>query len=210
MPLKIRSTILALLMFVSVNQIINAQSGFDCLSIDQTGLIKKAFESFENDLFAYYQFGNDSIKTYRTFLAEVASLSINLRKLPSRNSIQLTRAFKKVSNNKNSLWVKLSEYENHEATKKSNPSTATGKDQKEVLIFNYRGGFIQCLKNSNESDDFKEIINSLESDGNISTSLISQKIYYITDKEFQTQEIKKFIAFDIFYSILMVIEKAFG
>ncbi len=209
MPLKIRSGILVLFLLVS-SLWINAQSGYNCHSVDETGLTKKAFDSFENDLFNYYQFGNDSIKTYRTFLAEVASLSINLRKLPSNNSIQLTRAFKKAASNKNSLWVKLSEYENHEATKKSYPSTASSKDQKEVLIFNYRGGFIQCLKNSNESDDFKEIIDTLEGDGNVSTSLIAQRIYYISDKELCAIEIKKFVAFDIYYSILMVIEKAFG
>ncbi|MEW7291375.1 hypothetical protein [Aquimarina sp. 2304DJ70-9] len=208
MPLKIRSGILAIFLLTSVTSSY-PQSGSYCLDVDETGIIKKAYDSFENDLFSYYKFGNDSIKTYRTFLAEVASLSLDLRKLPSNNSIQLTRSFKKIATNKNSLWVKLSEYENHEATKKSNPSTS-GKNEEEILIFNYRGGFIQCLKNSSESDDFKDIINTLEEDGNISTSLVSQKFYYLTDRELCADEIKKFIAFDIYYSILMVIEKAFG
>ncbi len=208
MPLKIRSGILAIFLLTSITSSY-PQSGNYCLDVDETGIIKKAYDSFENDLFSYYKFGNDSIKTYRTFLAEVASLSLDLRKLPSNNSIQLTRSFKKIATNKNSLWVKLSEYENQEAVKKSHPSTS-GKNEEEILIFNYRGGFIQCLKNNSESDDFRDIINKLEEDGNISTSLVSQKFYYLSDRELRTDEIKKFIAFDIYYSILMVIEKAFG
>ncbi|MBQ0735607.1 hypothetical protein [Aquimarina celericrescens] len=185
------------------------QSGIDCLTIDASGLSKKAFESFEKDLFTYYKFGNDSIKTYRTFLAEVASLSLDLRKFPSSNSIQLTREFKKAATGKNSLWIKLSEYENQEAVKKSNPSAQGNKNEQEIMIFNYRGGLIQCLKNTSGSDDFKEIIDTLEGDGNVSTSIIAQRIYYIPDNKFRTNQIKKFIAFDIYYSILMVIEKAF-
>ncbi|WP_147405081.1 MULTISPECIES: hypothetical protein [Aquimarina] len=208
MPLKIRSRIIVICLIIS-SQLNYAQTKNFCLSVDETGIIEKAYKSFENDLFTYYKFGNDSIKTYRTFLAEVASLSLDLRKLPSTNSIQLAREFKKIANNKNSLWIKLSEYENQEATKKSGPSTS-GKNQEEVLIFNYRGGFIQCLKNTSDSDDFKDIVNTLEEDGNVSTSLISQRIYYIPDKEFCAIEIKNFIAFDVYYSILMVIEKAFG
>ncbi len=208
MPLKIRSRIMVISLSLFLNMTF-AQSGINCYHVDETGITKKAFDSFENDLFNYYQFGNDSIKTYRTFLAEVASLSIDLRKLPSSNSIQFAREFKKIADNKNSLWIKLSEYENNETVKKSSPST-NNKKEEEVLIFNYRGGFIQCLKNTSESDNFKEIINTLESDGNVSTSLISQRIYYIPDKEFCTLEIKNFIAFDIYYSILMVIEKAFN
>ncbi|WP_109300405.1 hypothetical protein [Aquimarina sp. AU474] len=209
MPLKIRSRIIIIFLIISV-QTAYAQSSHYCQSVDETGIIKKAFASFENDLFSYYKFGNDSIKTYRTFLAEVASLSIDLRKLPSDNSIQLAREFKKIASNKNSLWIKLSEYENHEAYKKSHPSTSNQENEEEILIFNYRGGFIQCLKNSSDSDDFVDLINSLEQDGNISTSLIAQKIYYIPNKKFSSIEIKNFIAFDIYYSILMVIEKAFG
>lgn len=185
-----------------------SQSVVNCLNVDETGIIKKAYDSFEKDLFNHYKFGTDSIKTYRTFLAEVASLSIDLKKLPSGNSIQLARDFKKIADNKSSLWIKLSEYENKEATKNSTPSSGK-KNEKEILIFNYRGGFIQCLKNTSDSDDFKEIITTLEEDGNVSTSLISQRIYYIPDKEFCAIEVKNFIAFDIYYSILMVIEKAF-
>ncbi|GAA4276310.1 hypothetical protein [Aquimarina mytili] len=209
MPLKIRSGITVLLVWLVFSQINYAQS-YNCLSLDKTGIIKKAFNSFENDLFNHYKFGNDSIKTYRTFLAEIASLSVDLRKLPSDNSIQLTRQFKKIADNKNSLWIKLSEYENQEATKKSYPTTVGKKNEEEILIFNYRGGFIQCLKNNSTSEDFKDIVSDLEEDGNVSTSLVSQKIYYLQDKELCEIEIKKFIAFDIYYSILMVIEKAFG
>jgi len=209
MPLKIRSKILAILFWLAISQINYAQS-YNCLNLDETGIIKKAYASFENDLFNHYKFGNDSIKTYRTFLAEIASLSVDLRKLPSDNSIQLTRAFKKIANNKNSLWIKLSEYEGQEASKKSYPAAGKGKSKEEILIFNYRGGFIQCLKNNSISEEFKEIVSTLEEDGNVSTSLISQKIYYLQDKELSKTEIKKFIAFDIYYSILMVIEKAFG
>ncbi|MDY8137636.1 hypothetical protein [Aquimarina sp. 2201CG5-10] len=210
MPHKIRSGVISTLFVFLLTHVLYAQSDHICLSVDKTGIIKKAYDSFEKDLFNYYKFGNDSIKTYRTFLAEVASLSVNLRKLPSDNSIQLTREFKKIANDKKSLWVRLSEYENQEAGRKPYPSTYSKKNEEEILIFNYRGGFIQCLKNTSESDDFKEIISALESDGNISTSLTAQKLYYITDKEFKTIEIKKFIAFDIYFSILMVIEKAFG
>ncbi len=208
MPLKIgyRVLLIALLLSPTIHY---AQTKPDCLSIDKSGLSKKAFSSFENDLFTYYNFGNDSIKTYRTFLAEVASLSLDLRKLPSDNSIQITRDFKNISTDKSSLWVKLSDYENQEATKKSYPSPNGKKDEQEIMIFNYRGGVIQCLKNTSRSDDFREIIKTLEEDGNVSTSLIAQRVYYITDKEFKTSQIKKYIAFDIYYSILMVIEKAF-
>ncbi|GAA4274572.1 hypothetical protein U6A24_16495 [Aquimarina gracilis] len=208
MPLKIRFKALLTILLLSSTCTLYSQSDIDCLSIDASGLSRRAFESFEKDLFSFYKFGNDSIKTYRTFLAEVASLSLDLRKLPSNNSIQLTREFKKAATSKNSLWIKLSDYENQEAVKKSYPSTGNSKEE-EIMIFNYRGGLIQCLKNTSESDDFKEIIDTLEGDGNVSTSLISQRIYYITDREFKTSQIKKFIAFDIYYSILMVIEKAF-
>lgn len=193
---------------LSIN--IFSQKKFDCLSVDQTGLLTRSFHSFEKDIFEYYNFGKDTLKTYRTFLTEIASLSVDLRKLPSEKSIQLTREFKKQASNKNSLWIQLSEYENQHIDKKSYPSTATHKNEEEILIFNYRGGVIQCLKNTNESDDFKEIINTLEDDANVSTSLIAQRLYYITDNDFNTSEVKKFIAFDIYYSILMVIEKAFG
>ncbi len=209
MPLKIRSKILTTLFWLTISQVNYAQS-FNCLNLDETGIIKKAYDSFENDLFSHYKFGNDSIKTYRTFLAEIASLSVDLRKLPSDNSIQLTRAFKKIADNRNSLWIKLSEYEGQEASKKSYPATGGSKNKEEILIFNYRGGFIQCLKNNSVSEDFKDIVATLEEDGNVSTSLISQKIYYLQDKELCEVEIKKFIAFDIYFSILMVIEKAFG
>ncbi|MHA7057993.1 hypothetical protein ACWGOQ_0012285 [Aquimarina sp. M1] len=205
----IRSRI-RLITLLLLTSICYSQNDFNCLGVDRSGLYSKAFDSFENDLFAYYKFGNDSIKTYRTFLAEVASLSLDLRKLPSDNSIQLARVFKKKSNDPNSIWVKLSEYENQEAIKKPLPPTTPSNKEEEILIFNYRGGLIQCLKNNSDSNDFKDIINTLEEDGNVSTSLIAQRIYYITDKKFGTPEIKKFIAFDIYYSILMVIEKAFG
>ncbi|MFD2565567.1 hypothetical protein [Aquimarina rubra] len=205
----IRSRI-RLITFLLLTSICYSQNSINCLSVDSSGLYSKAFDSFEKDLFAHYKFGNDSIKTYRTFLAEVASLSLDLRKLPSDNSIQLARVFKKKANDPNSIWVKLSEYENQEATKKPSPYTPSSKKEEEILIFNYRGGLIQCLKNNSDSDDFQNIISTLEEDGNVSTSLIAQRIYYIPDKKFCASEIKKFIAFDIYYSILMVIEKAFG
>ncbi|WP_152537389.1 hypothetical protein [Aquimarina pacifica] len=207
MPLKIRSRIISLLMLLVTMSSYN-QSDNPCLSVDESGIIQKAFNSFEKDLFTYYNFGNDSIKTYRTFLAEVASLSLDLRKLPSDGSIQLAREFKKIASSKQSLWIKLSEYEKPETAQKS-ATTTSKKNEEEILIFNYRGGFIQCLKNSSDSSDFSEIIASLEEDGNISTSLVSQKIYYLLDKDFKTFQVKNFIAFDIYYSILMVIEKAF-
>ncbi len=207
MPLKIRSSIIAfVLLLYNIDSF--TQTDTPCLVVDETGIIQKAFTSFEKDLFNYYSFGNDSIKTYRTFLAEVASLSLDLRKLPSNSSIQLAREFKKMSNNKNSLWIKLSDYEKQETAQKS-ASTPNKKNDEEILIFNYRGGFIQCLKNTSSSGEFAEIIKSLEEDGNISTSLISQKIYYLSDEDFKTYQVKNFIAFDIYYSILMVIEKAF-
>ncbi|WP_299437329.1 hypothetical protein [uncultured Aquimarina sp.] len=206
--IRSRIALVTLLLLTSISY---SQNGINCLSVDSSGLYSKAFDAFEKDLFEYYKFGNDSIKTYRTFLAEVASLSLDLRKLPSDNSIQLARVFKKKSNDPNSIWVKLSDYENQEATKKPSPYThPSKKNEEEILIFNYRGGLIQCLKNNSDSDDFREIISTLEQDGNVSTSLIAQRIYYIPDTKFRASEIKKFIAFDIYYSILMVIEKAFG
>lgn len=210
MPQSIRFRITTLIIGLFSLQLFYAQSANDCLNIDDTGIIKRAYESFEKDLYSYYNFSNDSIKTYRTFLAEVASLSIDLRKFPSSNSIQLTREFKKLADNRNSIWIKLSDYENQEVSKKTSPSSVKNKNEEEILIFNYRRGFIQCLKNSSDSDDFRELITNLESDGNVSTSLIAQRIYYLVDKELGSLEVKKFIAFDIYYSILMVIEKAFG
>lgn len=209
MPHKIRSRVFILYALLMTSICYSQDQDF-CLSVDDSGLIKRAFESFEKDLFSHYKFGNDTIKTYRTFLAEVASLSIDLRKLPTTQSIEITRAFKKRANNKSSIWVKLTDYENQEAGRKTYPSSSTKKNEEEILIFNYRGGFIQCLKNTSHSDDFKEIINTLEVDANVSTSLIAQRLYYIVDREFKTREIKKFIAFDIYFSILMVVEKAFG
>jgi len=204
MPL-IRYLILTLVLCLCI-PLSYAQSDFDCLSIDTSGLSKRGFESFEKDLFSHYNFQNDSLKTYRTFLAEVASLSLDLRKIPSDSSIQVTREFKNATS-KNTIWVKLSEYESDLASKK--PSTPSAGNEEDVLIFNYRGGLIQCLKNNSMSNDFKDIVASLEIDGNVSTSLIAQKLYYLPDDQFKTKEIKKFIAFDIYYSILMVIERAF-
>ncbi len=205
---KCHTVLLAIMLLMSSHSF--AQK-YDCTEIDPTGLIKKAFQSFEKDMFAYYNFADDSLKTYRTFLAEVTNLSIDLRKLPSDNSIQLAREFKKKADDKNSIWVKLSDYENDEATKTAKAiDTAVDPNQEEILIFNYRGGFIQCLKNTSESKEFRDLVYTLENDGNVSPSLIAQKIYYIKDEEFNTSQIKEFIAFDIYYSILMIIEKAFG
>ena len=207
--IRFRNLAIATLLLLSSFHVFS-QRQFDCLSVDESGLLTRSFHSFEKDIFEYYKFGKDTIKTYRTFLTEIATLSVDLRKLPSSKSIQLTREFKKQANNKNSLWIKLTEYENQHVEKKSYPTTVPKKNEEEILIFNYRGGVIQCLKNTNESKDFKEIINTLEEDANVSTSLIAQRLFYITDKEFNTSEVKKFIAFDIYYSILMVIEKAFS
>ncbi|MFL1896864.1 hypothetical protein ACJRPK_14255 [Aquimarina sp. 2-A2] len=206
----IRSRLLLMLFIIVTTQSIYAQESFDCSSIDDTGLITKAFQSFEKDIFSHYNFGNDSIKTYRTFLAEVASLSIDLKKLPSKNSITHTRLFKKGVKNKGSIWIPLSEYENQRAENKTATTVAKKKNEEAIMIFNYRGGFIQCLKNTSKGDNLREIIDILEEDGNVSTSLIAQRIYYIPDSEFNSISVKKFIAFDIYYSILMVIEKAFG
>ncbi len=206
MRLKISITLaLCLILYSSTAQ------KYNCNKIDDSGLITKAFTSFEKDIFNHYNFGNDTIKTYRTFLAEVASLSIDIKKLPSKNSIQLARSFKNKATTKNSIWITLSDYENHEAStvKKSNVSKKDPNEE-EILIFNYRDGFIQCLKNNSEIPDFKDLINSLENNGNISTSLVSQKIYYFSNEELNTIEVKEFIAFDIYYSILLVIEKIFN
>lgn len=208
MPLQIRSKILLFLFFLCAN-ITFSQSGKICYSIDDTGIIRDAYASFQNDLFNHYNFGNDSIKTYRTFLAEVASLSIDLKKLPSPESIKFAREFKGLAHDRNSLWVKLSDYENQEVSEKQISYSTQKNTDKEILIFNYRGGFIQCLKNTSDSSDFKEVINTLEEDGGVSPSVISQRIYYIGDKHFNTEQIKNFIAFDIYFSILMVVEKAF-
>jgi len=208
-PNKVRRNKFLLLFVLLCNTLMIGQTKHQCLDVDQTGIIERAYDSFEKDLFTYYNFGNDTIKTYRTFLAEVTSLSLALKKFPSQGSIQLTRQFKSQSKNKNSIWVRLEDYENQGASKKAHLSTSMIKNEEEILIFNYRRGFIQCLKNSNDSEDFKGIISNLENNGNVSTSLIAQKIYYLNDEEINTWEIKNFVAFDIYYSILMVVEKAF-
>lgn len=206
MPHWIRSRVFVtvLLAILFVNNTLLAQD--ECLSVDQTGMVQKAFDSFQKDLFAYYNFENDSLKTYRTFLSEVASLSIDLRSLPSSQSIQITRAFKKLANNRTSIWIKLAEYE----TQQGSTAHSGGADGEEILIFNYRGGFIQCLKNTSDSEKFQDIISTLEVDANVSTSLVAQKLNLIGDAEFDSDQIKRFIAFDIYFSILMVVEKAFG
>ncbi|GAA4106327.1 hypothetical protein GCM10022393_00700 [Aquimarina addita] len=210
MPHKIRSLTTFLIVTLFFTSYSKAQT-FDCLSIDESNLAKKSFESFQEDLFTYYKFNNDTIKIYRKFLMEIASLSIDLKKFPSAVSIQLARDFKNKASDKKSIWVRLSDYEQDEATKKPSPYIPPAKGEKEeILTFNYRGGFIQCLKNTNASEDFKKIIQTLEDDANVSTSLIAQKLFYMTDKEINTPQVKKFIAFDIYFSILIVIEKAFG
>ncbi|WP_378185027.1 hypothetical protein ACE939_09000 [Aquimarina sp. W85] len=206
----IRSRLLWLLLFVVTTHVIYAQKSFDCSSIDDTGLITKAFQSFEKDLFNHYNFGNDSIKTYRTFLAEVASLSIDLKKIPSKSSISLTRIFKKGIESKGSIWIPLSKYEDQRSENRTSRTKAKKSNEETVMIFNYRGGFIQCLKNNSNGDNLPEIIDKLEDNGNVSTSLTAQHIYYMPNSELGCTSVKKFVAFDIYYSILMVIEKAFG
>lgn len=212
MPQKIRiSFLLVFTLFVSfangygqINRKI-----VRCVDSQNMELVGRAFQSFESDLFEHYSFGNDTIKTYRTFLAEVSDLSLDLRNIPSSSSIQLTRTFKTEVNNKTkSLWVPLSLYENQEAAKQNQTTTDAGSE--DVLVFNYRGDFIQCLKSSNTDANFRAIIKSLEFDANISPSLIAQQLHNIPNGDFNNEEVKIFIAFDIYYSILMVIEKAFG
>ncbi|WP_024768657.1 hypothetical protein [Aquimarina macrocephali] len=214
MPLKIKYTVVLFFLVLFICTTGNTQTteqNFDCLKIDNQGLLKQSFDSFEKDLFHHYKFNNDTIRTYQTFLNEVYSLSINLRELPSKNSIRLARIYKKKATDRNSLWVLLSQYDEEMVASKntSGPKTTQQKEE-EVLTFNYRGGFIQCLKNNSNSEGFKDIVNTLELDGNVSPSLIAQRLHDLPREEFNTHEVKSFIAFDIYYSILLVIEKAFG
>lgn len=213
MPQKIKHKVLLFFVVLSINAIGNSQidgKKFDCLDIDTIGVLKKSFDSFEKDLFNHYKFGADSIRTYRTFLTELYSLSINLRKLPSSTSIELARVFKKKAKDKNSLWVLLSTYDKQmEVSKQTSTPETNPKNEEEVMTFNYRGGFIQCLKNNSSSDGFKDIINTLEYDGNVSPSLTAQRLHDLPTEEFNTPEVKSFIAFDIYYSVLLIIEKAF-
>lgn len=210
MPLKIRSLFIFILLQVCLNFTGYAQSN-DCINLDDSGFNKQAFTIFEKDLFNHYQTETDRVKKYRKFLMEIASLSVDLRKLPSTEAVETARSFKEKALGKNSIWVKLSDYQNQEASQKPTPYTTPAKgNEQEIYTFNYRGGFIQCLKNTNVSEDFKDIVTLLENDANISTSLVAQRIYYMTDAEIDSEEVRQFIAFDIYYSILMVIEKAFG
>ncbi len=212
MPLRIKYKVVLLFLSLFISIIGNTQTSaenFDCLKIDNQGLLKQSFTSFEKDLFAHYKFNNDTIKTYRTFLTEVYNLSINLRKLPSQNSIRLARIYKQKATDRNSLWVLLSQYDEEMVASEENTTIKTDTDKEEVLTFNYRGGFIQCLKNNSTSESFKDIIDMLEYDGNVSPSLIAQKLHDLPTEEFNSYEVKSFIAFDIYYSILLVIEKAF-
>lgn len=214
MPQKIKHKVLLFFTMLFISTISNSQTDnkkINCLNIDTMGLLKKSFDSFEKDLFNHYKFSNDSIKTYKTFLTELYSLSINLRKLPSNTSIELARVFKKKAADKSSLWVLLSTYDEQMETsgQNSTPKTNPQQNEEEIMTFNYRGGFIQCLKNNSSSNGFKDIINTLEYDGNISPSLIAQRLHDLPAEEFNTPEVKNFIAFDIYYSILLIIEKAF-
>ncbi len=212
MPQRINHTVVLLFLVLFISTIGNTQTNeqnFDCLQIDNLGVLKRSFDSFEKDLFNHYSFENDTIKTYKTFLTEVYSLSINLRKLPSSTSLELARVFKKQATDRNSLWVLLSEYDEELVASGGESSIKTDNTDEKTLTFNYRGGFIQCLKNTNESEAFKDIIEALEYDGNVSPSLIAQRLHDLPTAEFNTPEVKSFIAFDIYYSILLVIEKAF-
>lgn len=212
MPQRIKHMVVLFFLVLFSCTIGNTQTSeenFDCLQIDNLGVLKRSFESFEKDLFNHYSFNNDTIKTYKTFLTEVYSLSINLRKLPSPTSLELARVFKKKATDRSSLWVLLSEYDEEIVASGKTSVKNTDISKEETLTFNYRGGFIQCLKNTNNSDRFKNIIEMLELDGNVSPSLIAQKLHDLPVEEFDTPEVKSFIAFDIYYSILLVIEKAF-
>ena len=146
MPQRIKQTVVLLFLVLFIVTIGNTQTNeqnFDCLQIDNLGVLKKSFDSFEKDLFNHYSFDNDTVKTYRTFLTEVYSLSINLRKLPSNTSLELARVFKKQATDRNSLWVLLSKYDEElvDLGGESPLKTVDDKDE-ETLTFNYRGCFI--------------------------------------------------------------------
>ena len=179
-----------------------------CLQVDKDNIIERAFASFEKDIFKHYKFSNDTIKTYRTFLAEIAKLSIDLRNLPSSSSIQISRDFKNLAEKGSSIWINLSDFKNQETLKKGSPLSKNSKG--ELLIFNYRAGFIQCLKNTSESEEFQGIVKMLEDDPNVGTSMIAKDLYNLPTDEFNTFEVKMFVAFDIYYSILMIVEKNFN
>ncbi len=208
MPLKITHLLLVIVTACCSISYAQTNKQYDCRSIAYQELLDTSFASFEKDLFAHYDFG-DPIKSYKTFLNEVYTLSLNLRKLPSTISIQSARTFKKNAVDKNALWVLLSVYDDDVANQeKTKPSKAI-KDGENVLTFNYRGGFIQCLKNNSKSQGFKDIVETLEADGNVSPSLIAQLLATLPANEFDSYEVKSFIAFDIYYSILLIVEKAF-
>ncbi len=202
------ASLFVILLFCSVTYSqINSQT-VECLDIPQRELAQQAFQSFENDLITYYEAEKCTPNLYRSFLKEVASLSLDLRKFPSDNSIEMARSFKQKIKDSNSLWLPLSVYENQSVDIQSNAINAT-TDQ-EVLTFNYKGDFIQCLKNHSNNDIFKQCIIDLQIDANISPSIIASRLKNITsDEEFYTEEIKAYIAFDIYYSILLIIESAF-
>ena len=69
---------------------------------------------------------------------------------------------------------------------------------------------MQCLKDNTQSPVLKQIISNLSANANISPSIISSQLKNLEPQsDLITEEVKMFIAFDIYYSILLIIENAF-
>ncbi|WP_459211983.1 hypothetical protein [Aquimarina rhabdastrellae] len=184
------------------------ETKFSCIPDAHRNLILQAISSFENDLTTHYEMAENDPELYATFLSQVASLSLDLRKLPSSKSIAIARDFKR-KNIENLFWIPLSEYE-LDSTSAIDDTPNTTATAQEVLTFNYRGDLMQCLKNNTQSLVLKQIISDLSANANISPSIISSQLKNLEPQsDLITEEVKMFIAFDIYYSILLIIENAF-
>ncbi|WP_299437331.1 hypothetical protein [uncultured Aquimarina sp.] len=198
------------------------QNTIQCGTISNQKIINKAFVSFENDLFAYYKLENDTIGTYKKFLSEISSMSIDLKTIASNKSRNITGKILENASTDNSLWISYYDYYRQpiENNKEEIPTSQilenldieTEEEKKiriqqenNMLVLNYKGPLIQCLKNNSKNNDLTKIIEKLEWIGPINPKIIADGFNAINPEDtFRSKEVKIFIAFEIYYYMLMI------
>ncbi len=193
-----------------------------CDKIDNKQIIDTAFRSFENDLFGYYKLENDTINTYKKFLSEITNMTIDLNAMISEESIKIAHDFKRNAKTDNSIWISYYDYNKDNLTEEEEISITSKLDQietkeenalrveqeKRMLILNYKGPLIQCLKNNSKNPDLTKIIGKLELMGPINQSIIASGFNAADPKiTFKSIETRAFIAFEIYYYILMITQQ---